>query len=103
MAKAQIYQIKVTLNYSSPPIWRRLLVPSDVTLDRLHDILQVAMGWYDAHLHQFVVGGRTYYGVPHPDFGDWIEMQDERKFRLNQVVSSARSRFSYEYDFGDSW
>ena len=99
----EIYQIKVTLKGSKPPIWRRLLVPSDVTLGHLHHIIQVAMGWFNAHLHQFIVGGDTYYGVADPDYDDWIEMLDERAFTLKDVAPGEKSRFDYEYDFGDSW
>jgi len=95
-----IYQIKVTLCESKPPIWRRILVPSDITLAKLHRILQAVMGWYDAHLHQFIVGG-VYYGVPDPD--DFIEIKSERRVRLNQIVAGEKSKFTYEYDFGDSW
>ena len=51
-----IYQIKVTLRDTKPPIWRRLLVPSGMTLDALHDVLQLAMGWDDSHLHEFRIG-----------------------------------------------
>ena len=98
----QIYQLKVTLKGSKPPIWRRLLVPSDVTLARLHHIIQTAMGWWDYHLHQFTVG-ESYFGVPDPDYDDWMDMQDERKFKLNQIAPGEKSRFLYEYDFGDSW
>src|SRR2546422_7260999 len=75
---APIYQLKVTLKGSKPPIWRRILVPADVNLAKLHQILQVAMGWGGGHLHQFIVGG-VYYGEPHPDFGD--EIESERKVR----------------------
>ena len=96
----QIYQIKVTLRHSKPPIWRRILVPSDITLAELHDILQAVMGWCDAHLHQFIVEG-TYYGVPDPD--DYVEVKDERQMRLNQIVPGVKYKFVYEYDFGDSW
>ena len=99
-AKAQIYQIKVTLNHSKPSIWRRILVPSDITLEDLHYILQVAMGWTNSHLHQFIVG-RTSYGEPHPDYD--LEMRDERRVRLNQVIAGEGFKFAYEYDFGDSW
>jgi hypothetical protein len=42
-----IYQIKVTLLGTKPPIWRRLLLPADLTLAQLHDVLQIAMGWED--------------------------------------------------------
>ena len=99
-SSTDIYQIKVTLRHSKPPIWRRILVPGDITLAQLHDILQAVMGWYDAHLHQFIVEG-TYYGVPDPD--DYVEVKDERQIRLNQIVPGIPYKFVYEYDFGDSW
>lgn len=103
MAKNDIYQIKVTLKYSKPPIWRRLEVPGQTRLDKLHLILQAAMGWWNAHLHQFIVG-QTYYGEPHPDYDMWgPEMLDESKYRLNQIAPREKSKFVYEYDFGDSW
>jgi len=100
MSDIPIYRIKVTLVESKPPIWRRILVRSDTTLEHLHYILQVAMGWTNSHLHQFIVG-QTYYGEPHPDYGS--EMRDERRVRLNQIVTGEGSKFRYEYDFGDSW
>jgi pRiA4b ORF-3-like protein len=55
-----VYQIKVILKGSKPPIWRRIQVPSDTTLARLHRILQRVMGWEDYHLYQFVVAGMEY-------------------------------------------
>ena len=61
--QAQVYQIKITLHGSKPPIWRRIQVRGDTTLDGLHDVIQVAMGWTNSHLHQFTVG-KTYFGVP---------------------------------------
>ncbi|MDP9314304.1 MAG: plasmid pRiA4b ORF-3 family protein [Chloroflexota bacterium] len=51
-----IHQLKVSLRDSKPPIWRRVQVPSDMTLSKLHNILQVVMGWTDSHLHQFIIG-----------------------------------------------
>lgn len=95
-----IYQIKVTLEDSKPPIWRRILVRSDIALGELHDILQAVMGWADYHLHQFIVG-RTYYGVPHPDYG--FDIRDEKRVKLNQIVTGEKFKFRYEYDFGDGW
>ena len=97
-----IYQIKVTLEDSKPPIWRRLLVRSDITLAGLHRIIQAAMGWWDYHLHQFIVGG-TYFGEPHPDYDDYLDMHDERDVTLRQIVPGEGFKFRYEYDFGDSW
>jgi hypothetical protein len=98
-----IYQIKVTLRHSKPPIWRRIQVPADVNLARLHRILQVVMGWDDYHLHQFTVGGVD-YGVPDPEYASWgHEMRDEQRVKLGQLVPEEGLKFVYEYDFGDSW
>ena len=99
-SNAQVYQIKVTLDGSKPPIWRRILVRSDITLAELHRIIQAVMGWADYHLHQFIVG-RTYYGQPHPDYD--LEMRDESQVKLSHIVSGEKLKFRYEYDFGDSW
>lgn len=96
----EIYQLKITLKGSKPPIWRRIEVSETVTLAQLHEIIQAAMGWSDSHLHQFIVG-QTYYGVPHPD--DFIEMHDERRIKLNQLLTAPKQKLVYEYDFGDSW
>jgi hypothetical protein len=98
---APVYQIKVTLKDSKPPIWRRIQVRSDVTLGDLHHVLQAVMGWEDYHLHQFIVG-RTYYGQPDLDF-EYYEVRDEDDVRLNQVVPGEGLEFTYEYDFGDNW
>lgn len=96
-----VYQLKVTLKDSKPPIWRRIQVPSDITLYKLHRVLQVVMGWTDSHLHQFIIGGR-YYGEPDPDFGD-VEVVSERRAKLCQVAGSEKEKLVYEYDFGDDW
>jgi hypothetical protein len=95
-----IYQLKVTLKGIRPPIWRCLQVRGDARLSTLHHILQIAMGWEDCHFHQFEIG-RQYFGVPGTD--DWVEVRDERKFTLRQVAASEKVRFTYEYDYGDSW
>jgi hypothetical protein len=95
-----IYQLKVTLRGSKPPIWRRLLVPGSCTLAELHGILQVSMGWYDSHLHLFTIG-ETDYSTPFPE--DWPPVKDERRYRLKQVAPSEKMKFLYVYDFGDGW
>lgn len=100
VASSKVYQLKVTLKDSKPPIWRRFQVRSDITFAKLHRIIQEVMGWFDGHLHQFIVG-RIYYGVPDPD--DLSEMRDERKVRLDQILSMPGRKIVYEYDFGDGW
>ena len=99
--KRQIYQIKVTLQGITPPIWRRIQVRDNTRLDKLHDVIQVVMGWTNSHLHQFIVG-ETYFGMAEPYY-DELEMSDETAFRLNQITRNEEDAFIYEYDFGDSW
>lgn len=96
-----VHQIKITLRGVRPPIWRRLHVPSTLTLGQLHHALQIAMGWTNSHMHQFCVG-RQYFGVPDPEDLWNAPTISERKVRLVQIAQ-ATSRFTYEYDFGDGW
>jgi hypothetical protein len=95
----QIYQLKVTLLGTKPPIWRRLQVPGNVTLEKLHSILQAAMGWSESHLHLFTVDGE--------DFSDpMFELEDaanERKAKLKEIAPRTGVAFRYVYDFGDNW
>jgi hypothetical protein len=95
-----LYQVKVTLVESKPPIWRRLIVKDNIRLDQLHSVLQVAMGWFNYHLHQYRVG-RSYIGIPHEDFD--FDVTDERKVYLQDIISNPKDNFVYEYDFGDGW
>ena len=97
---AGIYQLKITLRESKPPIWRRIQVKSNTTLAKLHDIFQIVMGWTDSHLHQFIIRGAE-YGVPHSDYD--MEMEDEKHFKLGKLIFTEKGRFVYQYDFGDSW
>ena len=80
-----VYQIKVTLNDSKPPIWRRVLVEDTTTLSKLHSILQTVMGWTDSHLHHFIINDE-FYGEPDDDDFSDIETKNEKRFRLNQFV-----------------
>lgn len=95
-----IYQIKVTLVGSKPAIWRRVLVPNNIRLDRLHHALQITMGWTDSHLHQFTADG-VYYGINDPEFGS--DCKDESKKALNKLLLEEKDSLLYEYDFGDGW
>jgi len=96
VSNLSIYQLKITLKGSKPPIWRRIQVISDITLHDLHQILQVVMGWSEYHLHQFIIGSR-YYGRTDPDYG--ADMRSENTVKLRQVVKSEKFKFNYEYDF----
>jgi hypothetical protein len=101
-------QLKVTLLGSRPPIWRRLLVPADLKLPRLHAVLQLAFGWTDSHLHAFRLAEESYEASPPQGWADAIfgsgrERQDEKRFRLCDLLHAQDEWLIYEYDFGDSW
>ena len=98
-----LYQLKITLRGSKPLIWRRIVVRADMKLDRLHSVIQTAMGWTDSHLHQFLADG-VYYSQPDAegDAGD-IETLNEKRYTVTDLAPEAKMKFIYEYDFGDSW
>jgi hypothetical protein len=100
----EIYQIKVTLRGIRPPIWRRLLVPASMNLDQLHDVLQVAMGWDDSHMHEFEIGKQR-FGKPDPmgQFMGAPPVGSERTTRLFSVLGKVGAKAVYMYDFGDDW
>lgn len=99
-ARPRAFQVKVSLRFVRPPIWRRLLVPSDITLPTLHRVIQEAMGWFDCHLHLFRKG-RSVYSPARDDF-DAIG-EDSTDVALDDLISRPRQRLIYEYDFGDGW
>jgi hypothetical protein len=93
-----ILQVKISLLGSSkPPVWRRLLIPADIRLDRLHGVIQAAMGWEDYHMHVFS-DGSCEYGLA-PELGH----RDERKATLGRLLKQEGERIRYTYDFGDDW
>ena len=100
----EIYQLKVTLLGTSPPIWRRLLAPADVTLAQLHDVLQAAMGWEDGHMHEFSVGQRRIGRLdPEDRLMGLPSVENERTVRLSGILARVGSKAIYTYDFGDGW
>lgn len=98
-----LYQLKIMLKGSKSPIWRRIQVLDSVTLDHMHEILQVAMGWYNCQSHRFLIGDH-FYGEPQEDeYGTGQSVIDESLILLKNVVFEENSRFLYLYDFGDEW
>jgi hypothetical protein len=95
-----VHIIKVTLSGVRPPIWRRIAVPSGFTLGQLHDVIQVAMGWTQSHLHQFVID-ETVYSDPTFELG--LEVEDESSITVAEALPGKGRRAIYEYDFGDGW
>jgi len=102
------YRIRVDLNEAKPPIWRRLELASDLTLDQLHDIVQTAMGWTDSHLHEFASGDNptdrlAEHYRPQESLDNDLPGVDEVSVRLDEVLVEPGDRLFYNYDFGDDW
>lgn len=98
-----IYQLKITLSGSRPPIWRRVEVEGSISLGQLHWVIQIAMGWTNSHLHRFIANG-TSYGMVDPELDDWgMEMSDENEIAFEQIAPEVGLKIIYEYDFGDGW
>lgn len=95
-------QLKITLLDVDPPIWRRVLVPSAITLPRLHRVFQEAMGWWDSHLHAFEIKDKHYVTFHIEEFGDVTDELIEDRVKLAGLVRVGDT-FLYEYDFGDDW
>ncbi len=100
----EIIQLKITLAYTKPPIWRRILVERKATFLELHYIIQSAMGWMNAHLFEFQFGDYR-VGEADDEFDDFGmgELLEASETTLDQMITDFTSRFIYEYDFGDSW
>jgi hypothetical protein len=100
-AATTVHRVKVSLYGAKPPVWRRLEIPSAMTLDLVHEVVQVAFDWHGYHLHAFeTVCGE--FGSPDDD-DDWTERRDEATAALAQVAAAERAKAVYTYDFGDDW
>ncbi|MCY0903844.1 plasmid pRiA4b ORF-3 family protein [Arthrobacter sp. H14-L1] len=107
-AAAPVLQLKIQLKNAKPPIWRRVLVPADMPLDRLHSVIQSVFGWLDYHLHNFQTGGfrGPSYAPVDPDglsdsFGE--PSLDESTVTVGELLREVGSKMVYTYDFGDDW
>src|SRR6516164_4050474 len=102
------YRVRIDLKGTRPPLWRRLELTSDLFLDQVHEIIQIAFGWTDSHLHQFG-SGPAHYGPETEHYLCPFQVEDgetgipEEDVRLDEVLADAGDRLFYDYDFGDGW
>jgi hypothetical protein len=95
-------QLHIELREIRPKVWRRLLVPETITLQRLHSVIQSAFDWGGHHLHEFEVAGER-FGTPDPDYDEPGSMQSERTRLITAAKRAGTATISYVYDFGDHW
>lgn len=120
------YKIKITLVDSEPLIWRRVIVPSEITFKRLHDVIQFSMGWKDYHLYDFnikeenlritcdeeAVAEYEFYSKmkltkendPHGFIANILKVKPKlsSKGKIDKYLNKDKS-IEYIYDFGDYW
>ncbi|MGK5086156.1 plasmid pRiA4b ORF-3 family protein [Bdellovibrionota bacterium FG-2] len=100
LKQGQVIQLKVSLRESDPLIWRRFIVPATMTLAKLHDVLQIVMGWQNSHLSRFEVNGVDYTD-DEPEFKDEPEVKP-LSTKISDIAEQAET-FLYLYDYGDGW
>jgi hypothetical protein len=100
----KLYQIKIELSDIKPPVWRRVVIPSDMLLSDFHKVIQTTMGWYNSHLHQFEKDD-TFYLPRIKDDWTWDEMNnvDYKGRKVSGLLRKVNDEIIYGYDFGDSW
>jgi hypothetical protein len=98
-ARYSVYLLKITLKNVRPPIWRRFEVPGNITLYKLHKVIQVLMGWYGYHLFEFKIKD-VLYGTP--DIEDGYLVENAKRFKLNKILEEGKN-YLYTYDMGDNW
>ncbi len=100
-----IIQLKITLKWSKPPIWRRVLVDNNISFHDLHYVIQGAMGWENAHLYGFDINNiNIEYPMNDDDFlfSRKITVLSTEAI-LKDYLKKPKQKFQYEYDFGDGW
>lgn len=94
-----VYQLKIGLTRFRPPVWRRVLVPADTSLGRLHEIIQIVLEWEDDHLHVFTAD-HLHYADP---FHGLEDCADENAVSLAATLPRPGVSMTYRYDLGDCW
>ncbi|MEX3967774.1 plasmid pRiA4b ORF-3 family protein [Paraburkholderia sp. EG286B] len=92
--------MRISLRGVSPPVWRRVLIPEQITIAQLHQVMQLAMGWNDEHLHRFIIRGWRYGG--HRD-GAFQFFDGPDTLSLSVFDLHDHERFAYLYDFTSWW
>ncbi len=106
--EAVTYRVRIYLRGTKPPLWRRLELTSDLFLDQVHDILQVAFSWTDSHLHGFG-SGPDFYSAETEHYLCPLDVEEgepgipESEVRLDEVLANPGDKLFYAYDYGDDW
>lgn len=101
-----LYQINVSVigrgDGPEPPVWRRLIVPKTIPLDKLHIVIQSIFGWKNMHLHRFEKGDLIYQDTSDSQSDD-SDIENSTGVPLETLLESEGDEIKYIYDFGDYW
>ncbi len=98
--ETKFYLLRIKLLEIEPEIWRRFIVPADILLADLHEVIQIVMGWLDSHLHEFKIGKDIYTKYLFDGYEDDLDAND---YSLEQLAKRRSKTFRYLYDLGDYW
>lgn len=96
-SKVPLLKLKILLKSRQMRIWRKLIVPSDIRLDQLHETIYTAMGWRQNHQYEFKIKGKYYGTSDRGSFNNFAE------YRLDDLINPGTDRFQYIYDSGYRW
>lgn len=100
--KSEIIQMKISIDWIKPEIWRKFIVDSSVSLDDFHDIIQIVMGWTNSHLYCFSIHG-TEYMPSDPELGEDFGTKNTKGITLKKLLLKNGDVIHYVYDMGDNW
>lgn len=96
-----VYVIRAVLRGTEPPVWRRIAVPANMKLPRLHDILQAAFGWSGDHLHEFVLRDIHYQSMDRPARA--VGGVPYERVGVVALLPTVGAQAGYVYDLGEEW
>ena len=99
MKTGPAFILKITLVDTRPPVWRQVIVPADITLARLHTVLQTAVGWGGSGPHYFADQAGQFYATGQS--GGLVK--DARRFKLQKILCVPRDRMRYVYNGASCW
>ncbi|MCK6599734.1 MAG: plasmid pRiA4b ORF-3 family protein [Bdellovibrionaceae bacterium] len=95
----KVYEFKVSLQGTSPVVWRSFLAHEIIDLSELHMLIQMTMGWEARHPYEFKINGKSYGEIDSDFENDMIEAEG---ITFGEAIKSSKN-FTYIYDFGDGW
>jgi hypothetical protein len=98
-----LVEMKITLEGVKPAVMRKLIIPTKLGLDELHDIIQLAMGWMNCHMHAFRIPGTRESFGDSSMFDSDDDMEDEGDVSVQELLAKGVKKLKYTYDFGDDW